>query len=66
MLDHFNFALSKTVLLGLVFTMQCYASAVYAMTLCLSVTSQCSTKMAKCRNILTVSCNSQVYWSLVF
>jgi len=33
----------------LVFAVRCYASAVYAMALCPSVTSQCSTKTAKYR-----------------
>jgi len=32
-----------------IFTVRCYASAVYAMALCLSVTSRCSTKMAEHR-----------------
>ena len=33
----------------LLFTARCYASAVLAMALCLSVTSRCFTKTAKCR-----------------
>jgi len=36
-----------------IFTVRCYASAVYAMALCLSVTSRCSTKMAEHRITLT-------------
>ena len=36
-LDHFHFVFSDFVLLGLVFTARCYASAVLAMALCLSV-----------------------------
>jgi len=45
----FNWWMRALVVLGLVFTARRYASAVYAMALCLSVTSQCSTKTAKHR-----------------
>jgi len=47
----------------LLFTSQCYGSAVYAMGLCLSVsppvTSQSSAKMAKCRIVLT---GTLIFW----
>jgi len=48
----------------LVFTARCYASAVLAMALCLSVTSQSSTKTAECRMTQTTPHNS--LGSLVF
>ena len=50
-LDRFGFILSKLVLLDLLFTARCYASAVLAMGLCpsipLSVTSRCSIETAE-------------------
>ena len=48
----------------LVFTARCYASVVLAMALCLSITSQSSTKTAECRMTQTTPHNS--LGSLVF
>jgi len=52
-------------LFKLVFTMLCHANVVYAVVVCLSVTSRCSTEMGKRRIMQTVPHDSPmtvVFW----